>query len=70
MTSKLDQLLACEGYDSLDHLLEAILFDSVSPGICINPGCHYTTRWNPTRIRAIVRYAARRRFRPHLFLQG
>ena len=40
--SKLNTLMDVEGFDSLEHLLEAALFDSVSPAICMNEGCDYT----------------------------
>ena len=40
---KLAQLVASEGYHSLDDLLQACVTDSVSPGICTNSGCDYTT---------------------------
>jgi hypothetical protein len=44
---KLDQLLEIEGYDTLEELLEAVFSDSVSPGICTNEGCDYTTEVEP-----------------------
>ena len=47
MSAKLDELVAAEGYANFDELLEALIFDSVSPGICINPGCSYTTEIEP-----------------------
>ena len=40
--SKLNTLMDVEGFDNLEHLLEAALFDSVSPAICMNEGCDYT----------------------------
>lgn len=45
--AKLKALMEAEGYGSLNDLLEASAFDSVSPGICTNPGCTYTTEYEP-----------------------
>jgi hypothetical protein len=44
---KLDQLVESEGYDSLDDLIAATVSDSVSPAICLNEGCDYTTEMEP-----------------------
>lgn len=44
---KLEQLVAIEGHADLDALLEACISDSVSPGICVVPGCDYTTEVEP-----------------------
>jgi hypothetical protein len=49
--SKLDQLVDSEGYDSLDDLLAATISDSVSPAICMNEGCDYTTEMEPDQDR-------------------
>jgi hypothetical protein len=40
-------LAQLEGFDTLENLIEQAVFDSVSPAICINPGCHYTTEMEP-----------------------
>lgn len=43
----LQELTESEGYaDTMDMLQEAT-FDSVSPGICTNDGCGYTTEVEP-----------------------
>jgi hypothetical protein len=47
ISAKLDELVDAGGFDSLDDLLLAVISDSVSPGICTNPGCHYTTEVEP-----------------------
>jgi len=47
VNAKLDELVESEGYDCLEELLEAVILDSVSPGICVNPGCDYTTEVEP-----------------------
>ena len=44
---KLDQLVETEGYDTLEDLLQAVISDSVSPGICMTEGCSYTTEVEP-----------------------
>ena len=48
---KLDQLVEAEGYDSLEDLLAAAVGDSVSPAICLNDGCDYTTEMEPDQDR-------------------
>ena len=49
--AKLDQLVESEGFDSLDDLLAATISDSVSPAICLNDGCDYTTEMEPDQDR-------------------
>ncbi len=44
---KLAKLLAAEGYDTIEEVAEAIFSDSVSPAICIEPDCDYTTEMEP-----------------------
>jgi len=48
MTGKLDRLMEIEGYGDVVDLFAAVLADSVSPGICINPGCDYLPFARPT----------------------
>lgn len=47
--SKAEQLAKDWGYDSLDDALQDsdLMFDSVSPGICKNPNCDYSTEVEP-----------------------
>jgi hypothetical protein len=45
--TKLQRLVEFEGYDDEQKFLEAIMMDSVCPGICCNPGCDYTTEVEP-----------------------
>ena len=47
LEDKLKQLADSEGFDTVMAMLEAATFDSVSPGICTNPGCDYTTEVEP-----------------------
>ena len=44
---KLDLLVESEGYDTLEDLLQAVITDTVSPGICMTEGCSYTTEVEP-----------------------
>ena len=49
--AKLRALCAAEGFDSIDAMLEAATFDSVSPGICIKPNCDGTMEVEPDQDR-------------------
>ena len=44
---KLAQLAEIEGFESIEALLEAASYDSVSPGICTRDGCDYTAEVEP-----------------------
>ena len=44
---KLAKLLAAEGYDTLEAMAAAVLSDSVSPAICTEVDCDYTTEMEP-----------------------
>jgi hypothetical protein len=48
---KLQKLLEIEGYATLEELLEAVLSDSVSPGICMNEGCDHVAEVEPDQDR-------------------
>jgi hypothetical protein len=48
--AKLAKLLEIEGYDSVEHLIEAVFSDSVSPAICMNPDCDYVCEMEPDHI--------------------
>ena len=45
--SKLQTLTEYQGYLVLEQMLAAVMVDSVSPGICTNPDCNYTTEVEP-----------------------
>lgn len=47
--TKAEQLAQEWGYDSLDDVLQDtdLMFDSITPGICTNPDCDYTTEVEP-----------------------
>jgi len=48
---KLAKLLEIEGYDSLEEMADAVFSDSVSPGICTNDDCDFTTEVEPDQDR-------------------
>lgn len=45
--SKLKLLAEIEGYSDVQEMLEASVFDSCCPGICMNKDCEYTTEVEP-----------------------
>ncbi len=45
--AKLGTLAEIEGFAEVQDLLEAASYDSVSPGICTNQSCDYTTEVEP-----------------------
>ena len=49
--NKLRKLAEVEGFDTVDALVEATAHDSVSPGICTNGECDYTTEVEPDQDR-------------------
>ena len=48
---KLERLAEIEGFASIEQLLEACAYDSVSPGICTRDGCDYTAEVEPDQDR-------------------
>ncbi len=49
--AKLDALREIEGFATIEAMLEAASFDSVSPGICAKPDCDGTTEVEPDQDR-------------------
>ena len=45
--TKLEKLAKIEGFAEVQNLLKATSYVSVSPGICTNQGCDYTTEVEP-----------------------
>ena len=45
--AKLMKLCDTEGFNCIDDLLSACVFDSVCPAICMTEGCDYTTEMEP-----------------------
>ena len=70
MSGKLDQLIASEGYDDVVDLFAGVLSDSVSPGICINPGCDYTTEVEPDQDRGYCEVCRTQTVQSALILAG
>lgn len=44
---KLRKLAELEGFETVTELLEHACRDSISPGICMNDGCDYTSEYEP-----------------------
>lgn len=44
---KLSKLIESEGFENMEQMLQATVFDSVSPGICVNRECNYTVEVEP-----------------------
>lgn len=40
-------LARLEGFDTLENLIEHVAFESVSPAICVNVGCSFTSKMEP-----------------------
>ena len=70
MSAKLDELVDAESFDSLDNLLLAVISDSVSPGICMNPGCRYTTEVEPDQSQGYCEICGTRTVKSALVLAG
>ena len=45
--AKIQKLAYLEGFDTVDEMFDAAVRDLVCPGICVNPGCDYTTQIEP-----------------------
>jgi hypothetical protein len=45
--AKLEKLAESEGYENVEAMLRRAAFDSVSPGICVRPGCSYAIDVEP-----------------------
>ena len=49
--TKLSKLIESEGFENLEQMLQSTVFDSVSPGICVNPECNHTVEVEPDQDR-------------------
>lgn len=45
--SKLEKLAEIEGFETSEDMLEEVGYESVVPGICVNPECDYTDEVEP-----------------------
>jgi hypothetical protein len=70
VTDKLARLMEIEGYDDELKLFAAILSDAVSPGICTNSGCDYTTEVEPDQDRGYCEACRSQTVRSALILAG
>jgi hypothetical protein len=45
--AKLAKLMQIEGYENIDDLARIVLFDALSPAICMNNSCNFTCEMEP-----------------------
>jgi hypothetical protein len=67
---KLAQLAEYEGHESVDDMLQACVLDSVSPAICTDPQCSYTTEMEPDQDRGYCEACAQNTVVSALVLAG
>lgn len=67
--SKLDQLASTWGM-SVAELIETYALDDVAPGICMNPGCTYSTEYEPDQEMGWCEECGTRTVRSALVLAG
>ena len=70
MRNKLELLMKIEGYRDVTDLFAAVLSDSVSPGICINPDCDYSTEVEPDQDRGYCENCRTQTVKSALILAG
>lgn len=70
VTGKLARLMEIQGYDDELKLFAAVLCDAVSPGICVNLGCDYTTEVEPDQDRGYCENCRTQTVRSALILAG
>ena len=68
-TSKLDQLASAWGL-SVPQLIDLCALDDVAPGICMNPGCTYSTEVEPDQSAGWCEDCETRSVRSALILAG
>lgn len=66
--AKLEALRQSEGFDTLEDMLQAAVFDSVSPGICLE--CDYSTEVEPDQDRGWCENCSRNTVVSALVLAG
>jgi hypothetical protein len=49
--AKLAKLIEIDGFDSIEELMEAVFSDAVSPAICMNEDCNFTSEMEPDQDR-------------------
>lgn len=70
MPSKLQTLVELEGFEDELEFGEAMLMDSVCPGICCNKGCDYTTSVEPDCTRGYCDSCGTQTVKSGLILMG
>lgn len=68
--TKLSKLIESECFENLEQMLQATVFDSVSPGICVNPECNYTVAVEPDQNRGWCEACGTQTVRSALILAG
>ena len=68
--AKLSKLIESEGFETLEQMLQAAVFDSISPGICVNPECNYTVEVEPDQRRGWCEACGTQTVRSALILAG
>lgn len=68
--AKLAKLVEIEGFKTLDQMLQAVVCDSVCPGICIDPACNYTVEVEPDQDRRWCEACGTQTVRSALILAG
>jgi len=63
--------ILCDQYgSSVEELLEEWGVDSVAPGVCMNPGCDYSTEYEPDQRRGWCEVCGTQSVRSFLVLLG
>ena len=68
--TKLDQLVKDSGFNDSLELGESVLLDVVSPGICMNQGCSYSTEVEPDQTRGYCESCDTNTVRSAMVLMG
>jgi hypothetical protein len=68
--TKLSKLIESEGFETLEQMLQAVVADSVSPGICVNLECNYTVEVEPDQDRGWCEVCGTQTVQSALILAG
>lgn len=58
------------GHGSIDTMLESATFDGVSPGICMNEKCNYTTTVEPDQAKGYCEICGTQTVQSALIIAG
>ena len=67
---KLRKLAEIEGYGTVTEMIERTIHDSVSPAICVNDDCTYTTPMEPDQDRGWCEDCGTNTVKSTLILEG